>query len=297
MFMNNNIIVTVSSANMRSWGRQALAGNWKTAVFGTLLYYVLSSAPITVISSIFKNIDVVNFAVFVYTLLVIGPLMLGYYVFAIALFRRKPTGPAEVFYGFERFGKSFGLFLVMFARIFLWSLLLIVPGIIASIRYSLAFFVLADNPDIPAIVAINESKRMMFGNKWKYFCLQMSFFGWALLATAPSTTATMLFAQYKYTGFYAQIIPMILSIGMLWVMPYITVSTVGFYEIANGNLRRQEPTAEMINAVDPQLSVEPAAETKTEQLSEPAPEMKTEQPTEPTGNADDSLKVEVRIRK
>ena len=216
-----------------------------------------------------------DFAVFIYTLLVIGPLMLGYYLFAIALFRRKPTGPAEVFYGFERFGKAFGLFLMMMARILLWSspaivfgtwyaasaftsisyaplllvlaCLFVVPGIIASIRYSLAFFVLADNPDIPAIVAINESKRMMQGNKWKYFCLQMSFFGWALLATAPSTTATMLFDQYKYTGLYAQIVPMLLSIGMLWIMPYITVSTVGFYEIANGNLRRQEPKAEMIN--------------------------------------------------
>jgi uncharacterized membrane protein len=291
MLMNNNIIVTVASQNMRSWGRQALAGKWKTAVLGTLIYYVVSSAPLVVISALFKDINVVNFAANVYTILVIGPLMLGYYVFMIAIFRKHPGSPSEVFYGFERFGKAFSLFIVMMVRIMLWSILLIVPGIIAAFRYSLAFYVLADNPDIPIIVAIEESKRMMQGNKWKYFCLQMSFIGWALLATAPSTIATMLFASHEITSLYANIIPMLLSVGMLWVMPYITASTVGFYEVANGNLRRQESAAEMIDATEVRLPAEGSESTAETDPTEAKTGTETETKT------DDSLKVEVRIRK
>ena len=55
--------------------------------------------------------------------------------------------------------------------IFLWSLLLIVPGIIAAIRYSQAFFILADDPSKGIRQCMDESKAMMNGNKMKYFCL------------------------------------------------------------------------------------------------------------------------------
>jgi uncharacterized membrane protein len=299
MHMNNNIIVTVSAANMRSWGRQSLAGHWKMAVFGTLIYYILSMAPLLLISSLFANLDVVDFAAFVYTLLVLGPLMLGYYVFIIAICRKKPTGPAEVFYGFERFGKAFGLFLAMFARILLWSCLFIIPGILAALRYSLAFFVLADNPDIPISAAINESQRMMRGNKWKYFCVQLCFFGWSLLASLPSSIATQLLTSGGHQSPYVALLSFVLSAGMFWLMPYITATTVGFYEVANGNLRRQEPVVQMNTADAAQLSVgatEQMPEIEPEQQPEQQNETETEQPAEPKGEADDTLKVEVHIR-
>lgn len=299
MRMNNNIIVTVSAANMRSWGRQSLAGHWKMAVFGTLIYYILSMAPLLLISSLFADLNVVDFAAFIYTILVLGPLMLGYYVFIIAIFRKKPTGPAEVFYGFERFGKAFGLFLAMFARIFLWSLLFIVPGILAALRYSLAFFILADNPDIPISAAINESQRMMRGNKWKYFCVQLSFFGWSLLASLPSSIVTQILTTDGHSSPYIALLSFVLSAGMFWLMPYITATTVGFYEVANGNLRRQEPVAEIISTDAAQLSsgaTEQTPAAESEQQTEQQNEMDAEQPAEPKGEADDSLKVEVHIR-
>jgi len=101
----------------------------------------------------------------------------------------------------------------MIIFVLLWSLLLIVPGIIAAFRYSMSFYILADNPDMGIMEAINESKRMMRGNKWKFFCLNLSFIGWAILGVLT------------------------LGIGYLWLTPYIEVTMIAFYDIANGNLR------------------------------------------------------------
>ena len=63
----------------------------------------------------------------------------------------------------------------------LWSLLFVVPGIIAAYRYSMAPFIMAENPDIGIREAVRRSKMIMHGNKLRLFRLQLSFFGWYLL--------------------------------------------------------------------------------------------------------------------
>ena len=90
-------------------------------------------------------------------------------------------------------------------------LLLIVPAIIAAFSYSMVFYILADNPDISPTNALKKSKEMMMGYKWKIFFLGLSFLGWALLAILT------------------------LGIGLLWLMPYIQVSTINFYEDIKDN--------------------------------------------------------------
>lgn len=212
--MDSNIIVTESSKNLRTLGRASLAGKWKLAVLGTLLYMVITVVPVIILDMIFgDSITHQSGIATVYTILITGPVTLGYAMFAISIFRKRETNPGEVLYGFERFGKSLGLYIVMSIFIFLWCLLLIVPGIIAAFRYSMCFYILADNPDIGIMEALNESKRMMRGNKWKYFCLNLSFIGWGLLCICT------------------------VGIGFLWLTPYVETSVIAFYDIANGSLR------------------------------------------------------------
>lgn len=223
--MKDNILVTVTNRNLRSWGRQSLSGYWSIAVLGTLLYFSLSIVPMFLFDRLFDS-DVMDLVSNLYGMLISGPLTLGYTSFLLAIFRRKTTSAVEVFYGFEKFRKAFGLFLLMNLFIFLWALLFLIPGIIAAFRYALAFYILADNPDIGILEAINESKRMMQGNKWKFFVLQLTFLGWALLAALTA------------------------GIGFLWLMPYVTATTVGFYEVAKGNLKPRhitEPQAESLD--------------------------------------------------
>lgn len=211
--MNQNIIVNESCKNLRALGRYSLAGKWKLGVLGTLLYAVLTTVPVILLNLIFGEGGSQTGIASVYSILITGPMTLGYAMFAISIFRNRETTPAEVFYGFERFGKAFGLYVVMSVFVILWSLLLIVPGIIAALRYSMSFYVLADNPDIKILDAINESKRIMNGNKWKFFCLNLTFIGWGLLCILTC------------------------GIGYLWLAPYMEVSFIAFYDIANGSLR------------------------------------------------------------
>lgn len=213
--MYNNIIVYESCKNLRALGRNALAGKWSMAVLGTLLYGLLVMVPVFILDGIFGDGKPTGVSS-VYNLLITGPMTLGYIMFSISILRNRGTSPAEVFYGFERFGKAFGLYLVTSILIILWSLLFIIPGVIAALRYSMSFFILADDPEIGIMEAINESKRMMRGNKWKFFCLNLSFIGWALLCCLT------------------------MGIGFLWLGPYIAVSMAAFYDIANGSLRRTE---------------------------------------------------------
>lgn len=210
--MKEYYLVEVTCANMRQWGRQALSGKWGIAVLGSLIMSVLMSAPALAFNYIF-DIETLQTVSDLYTFIVSGPLVLGYTSFMISIFRLNTPSPFEVFNGFERFFKALALMLVMNILIFLWTLLFIIPGIIASFRYSMSFYIFADNPDMGIMEILAESKRMMDGNKWKLFCLQLSFIGWGILAVFT------------------------LGIGTLWLMPYLIASTVGFYEVANGNLR------------------------------------------------------------
>ena len=78
--------------------------------------------------------------------------------------------------------KLIGTSIVVSIFVFLWTLLLIIPGIIKSISYSQTFFVLKDHPEYSITEAITESKKIMQGYKWKYFLLNLSFIGWGILS-------------------------------------------------------------------------------------------------------------------
>lgn len=87
----------------------------------------------------------------------------------------------------------------------LWSLLLIVPGIIKHYAYAMTFYILQDG-NISTVAAMRKSARLMEGNKWRLFCLRISFIGWYLLGVCS------------------------LGIGFLWIIPYQKVAEAAFYE-------------------------------------------------------------------
>ena len=77
--------------------------------------------------------------------------------------------------------------LTMFASTFytmLWTLLLVVPGIVKGFSYALTPLVAIDHPDWGANRCITESRRLMAGNKWRLFKLLLSFIGWIVLIFA-----------------------------------------------------------------------------------------------------------------
>jgi uncharacterized membrane protein len=132
--------------------------------------------------------------------------VLGLNKFFLKVARKQGPEFTVLFDGFSRFAVALGTYLLIALFVFLWSLLLIVPGVIAALSYSLAFYLLVDNENIGAMDAIKRSKELMNGYKWKLFCLGWRFFGWALLCILT------------------------LGIGFLWLGPYMATSMALFYE-------------------------------------------------------------------
>ena len=185
--IGQNIIITEPSKNLRALGRNALAGKWKLAILAMIVYELCVQVPtvilnaifgekadlyagqsdisVDVYSSIYNSMPSTSPLAAVYVILVSGAFALGVTLFFLALFRRQQVGVADIFLGFEYFGKALGLLLFQILFIFLWTLLFFVPGIIASIRYSQAFYVLADDPTKSITQCMNESKAMMLASR------------------------------------------------------------------------------------------------------------------------------------
>ncbi len=107
----------------------------------------------------------------------------------------KP-GVKTVFGFMNHSWKCLWLRILMVVKTFLWSLLFLVPGIIASLRYSQALFVLAENPELSAKEAIETSKRIMRNNKWNYCKLHLSFIGWYILCCLTCFVGFAFLAPY-----------------------------------------------------------------------------------------------------
>ncbi len=113
----------------------------------------------------------------------------------------NPTKVGEILWGF-RDGKYVNIVVTQFLRALftaLWSLLLIIPGIIKSYEYRMIPFILAENPDIPWRDAFAKSKQMMEGQKMDAFILDLSFFGWNFLAALTWGLTGIFYSNpYKY---------------------------------------------------------------------------------------------------
>ena len=187
-----------NSSTIRGFARESLSGNWLNAV----LAYLIIIGIISVVSTLQ-----------VVTWIILGSLTYGLYLYYIVLIREKAGDFNLLFKAFSfseknlgLFGKTLGLYLLMSLYIFLWTLLLIVPGIIAAYSYRIAFYLMIDNPEIGVSEALKQSKEMMYGYKSKLFCLDLSFIGWGLLCILS------------------------FGIGILWLSPYMLTSQTIFYE-------------------------------------------------------------------
>ena len=196
--------------------REALSGRWGLAV-GAFFVYMLIVALLSSyslsreISNINGVVRSITISSSILLLLIIGALELGAATFSLAIARKEEARLNMIFSGFNHYGKTLGLSLLMALFVILWTLLLIIPGIIAALSYSMAYFIMSDDPNIGIMEAINKSKKMMYGYKWKYFCLGLRFIGWMILGILS------------------------LGIGLLWVIPYIYISYAKFYEDLKNN--------------------------------------------------------------
>lgn len=131
----------------------------------------------------------------------------GFTVFCLRAARGRPVAISNLMDGFAVFLRLLILIVLMSVFVFLWSLLLIFPGIIASFRYSQAIYILLDHPEMSPMDCIRESSRLMKGHKWELFVLRLSFIGWALLALIPLVSIYVSpYVNLTYAGYYNRLI-------------------------------------------------------------------------------------------
>ncbi|EPE62178.1 hypothetical protein L479_01430 [Exiguobacterium sp. S17] len=204
------------TAQWKQHAQKMLTGNrWLLA--GILILFVVlngipqSFAPTIEVDAVPTTTEsLLTFLSFIITLL-IAPLTVGWAWLALSVSRGDKPAVSKLFEPFQNgYVKHvlapffMGLFIV------LWSLLLIVPGIIKSFSYSLTNYILRDQPELSSLEAITESRRMMDGHKMDAFKLVLSFIGWFFVGVLT------------------------LGIGFLYVYPYFTTTYAAFYDSLRG---------------------------------------------------------------
>lgn len=135
--------------------------------------------------------------------IVILILGVGFTIFTLNVSRMRPAGFGNIFDGFGIFLRALWLSILVGIFTFLWSLLFIIPGIIAAYKYRQAMYLLIDNPDMSVMECIRASKQMMKGHKWELFVLDLSFIGWALLSVLPFVSIwTLPYFDITYANYY-----------------------------------------------------------------------------------------------
>ena len=122
----------------------------------------------------------------------------GYYCYCFGILRREEMPSESLFDAFPFAGKVILLSIVEGVFIFLWSMLFVIPGIIAAYRYSFAMLNLCENPELGVMEALNLSKQQTNGYKMQLFLLQLSFIGWSLLISLLSNLIFTMFGQVLY---------------------------------------------------------------------------------------------------
>lgn len=134
-----------------------------------------------------------------------GVVQLGYAQYLLKQHDGEACSVKELFSLFDRFGQGFLQALLRGIYTFLWSLLLIVPGIIKSYAYSMTPFIMVENPNVTANEAIKLSQEKMRGHKGELFWLGLTFFGWSILATLTGGIGYFFLNPYMnaaYAAFY-----------------------------------------------------------------------------------------------
>ena len=184
-----------SSSELKRQAKNKLVGKWGTAI----LVCFIEGALLALASGVSCGLA---------TLIISGPLCVGVAYFMLAYARRTPpVGVSDMFHGFtQSIGANIVAYILITLYTFLWSLLFIIPGIVKSYAYAMTQYILADHPEYTATEAIEKSQELMKGNKFRLFCLELSFIGWIILSGIA------------------------FGIPLIWVIPYMEMTKAEFYQ-------------------------------------------------------------------
>ena len=228
----------MSSSEFRRRARESLSGNWFVAVIAgfiasllggvgagsgsvsfdfssedlegvdleAILYDLgITKEMLTVFLAFIGFLAIVGFVYSIICLIIGSGVSVGYAKLNLDIVDGGSASVGTIFSMFGRWKSALWARILVNIRVMLWSLLFVSPGIVASYSYAMVSFVLADHPEMTANEALAESRRIMKGNRWRLFCLNLSFIGWSFLCIFT------------------------LGIGYIWLLPYTQAANAAFY--------------------------------------------------------------------
>lgn len=211
----------MKARDFRDEARVSLSGHWPLAAVVTLVASLLGGVSLSGARFEYKQEITITqlpqewiiwfLLIFAVSILVglffCSVVAQGYYRFILNLNDRNTAEFRDLFSQFRAGHYIKAVSLAFFHSLYIWgwSLLFIIPGIIAGYNYAMAPYILLDNPSMTARECLAASKAMMRGHRWQLFCLELSFLGWALLCILT------------------------LGIGNYFLTPYTHCSKAAFY--------------------------------------------------------------------
>ena len=194
-------------AELKAMAKESLQGKYGDAIVITVLLFIISALIGGATAAFTTNMSEENAEIIesIVELILSGLFTFGYLSFFLKISRNEDVEINELWSKTSMFMTFIAAAILISLFTTLWTLLLIIPGIIAAYSYQMTLYILLDNPNMNVMDAIKESKRMMKGHKMDYFILQLSFIGWIIL------------------GIFT------LGILYLWLVPYMNVTMCNFY--------------------------------------------------------------------
>lgn len=205
------------TSQLKQQARQTLKGKYWILIGLLIVMTIISSLPTLIDPETYKPISDTNEVVTgtelaltflsLFLHLLILPITIGWAWIVLSAVRGEKPAISKLFEPFRKgYVKNLVAAFLVGLFTFLWSLLLLIPGIIKWFSYSLTYYILRDQPELSGLEAITESRRMMDGYKMEAFKLVLSFIGWFFVGLLT------------------------LGLGFLFIYPYFSATYAAFYE-------------------------------------------------------------------
>ena len=252
--------INVPFRTLKKMAKEMMKGKYWACVFVLLLANVISAAPSMLVSALTTSRIINDIAT------IAGELISIYFdvalaSFFLAIFRGKPGKLDDLTDISSSWPTAVYMTIIAELKIMIGIILFIVPGIIVAINHSQMYYILVEHPDYNARQCIEESKKMMVGNRWKYVGYTFSFVGWMILAKIPESiyagnvamNSGITFAipqglsvqeyvailddySLAITSNMNSLVVFLLGLIPVFVMAYVTMGMTAFYDVVSGGL-------------------------------------------------------------
>lgn len=195
----------MNRSELKNKAKESLKGKYGDAIALLVISFGISFVTGLIMGLSGLDETTTEFIGNIISVIISGLIGFGTISYFLKISRNESVTYKELFSKTNMFWSYIAIALLVGLFTMLWSLLFIIPGIIAAMSYSLVYYIKLDNPELSAIEVIGKSKEIMRGHKWDFFVLNLSFLGWGIL------------------GIFT------LGILYLWLVPYMQVTYANFY--------------------------------------------------------------------